>query len=339
MQDTVITELNSARAASRIEGYIPVGNMASGASLAIPYVAIKGARAGTTLWINGQVHGNEVAGIVAALDFINGLVPGDLSGNVVITSTSNPLGFDARRKNVPLDDNDLDQTFPGRMAGFTTERFAYNLLAEIRRVAPDLVISMHSQGTPNISKTYAVYKQPPDTSVTEKFLFPFMGAFRPSVACRMSVEPGSGEILGNHAGALDYQLNSIGIPTFMIELGSGQRADPAEVSLGVSGFREVAMRLGILSGAPESRPATLRRVTRRGHLPVSHGGLFRALRKPGELVPAGEPLGEIMNIHGHVVERPVAAQDVIIIAIRVDPVVHTGDRVAYVAYTWDEISF
>ena len=79
-------------------------------------------------------------------------------------------------------------------------------------------------------------------------LFPYMAAFRPRVACRMSVAPGSGELLGNHAGALDYQLNALGIPTFMVELGNGQRADPAEVALGLAGFFDVARRLGIVPG-------------------------------------------------------------------------------------------
>ena len=73
-------------------------------------------------------------------------------------------------------------------------------------------------------------------------------------------------------------------------------------------------------------------------MPVFAGGLFRASRRPADLVKAGEPLGEIMNMHGHVVERPSLERDVIIIGIRVDPVVHTGDRVAYVAYEWTDIA-
>ena len=50
-------------------------------------------------------------------------------------------------------------------------------------------------------------------------------------------------------------------------------------------------------------------VTRRGHFPVANGGLFRPCQKPGEVVRAGQALGEIMNIHGHVVETPTAPQD------------------------------
>ncbi|MFN0161068.1 MAG: succinylglutamate desuccinylase/aspartoacylase family protein [Burkholderiales bacterium] len=334
---TIQATLAAAAPGSRIEGFVPVGNMASGALIGLPYVALRGARPGKTLWINGQVHGNEVTGIVAALEFVNGLDAGQLAGNIVITSTANPLGFDARRKNAPQDDNDLDMSFPGRENGYSTELLAHHLLREIRAVRPDLVISMHTQGTQTASKTYAVYKEPPQSPVTGPQLFPYMVAFQPSVVCKMSVLPGSGEILGNHSGALDYQLNMAGIPTFMIELGTGQRADPNEVLLGVAGFTDVVRRLGIAAGAPLAGPHTLRHVTRRGHFPIARGGLFRPRQKPGEVVPAGQALGEILSIHGHVVERPTAPQDLIIIAIRVDPVVHSGDRVAYVAYEWAEV--
>jgi predicted deacylase len=333
---TVANAMGSVGASGRAVGDVVIGTMASGAAIAMPFVCVKGARPGRTLWINGQVHGVEVTGIVAALEFANALEPSEMAGRVVVTSTANPLGFDGRRKNAH-DDNDLDQTFPGRADGYISERFAHRLLAEIRALAPDLVISMHAQGPQVASRSYTVYKQPPGTGVAESALFPWMAAFRPLVACRMDVGPGSGELLGNHAGALDYQLNALGIACFMVELGVGQRADPAEVETGVAGFREVARQLGILRGEPAPAPPTLRLVTRRGHLPISNGGLFRPACGPGDVVRAGTPLGKIMNLHGRVVETVAIARDALVIAIRVDPVVHCGDRVGYLAYEWGDV--
>lgn len=337
MKNSIANLLASLPEGGRGHGDAVIGTMASGAQIAIPFVCVRGTRPGRTLWINGQVHGVEVAGIVAALDFANSLQAPELEGTVVVTSTGNPIGFDLRRKNAH-DDNDLDQTFPGRADGFITERLAHRLLEEIRAVSPDLVISMHAQGPQVVSRSYAVYKQPPDGSVPESMLMRHMAAFDPIVACRMDVRPGSGELLGNHAGALDYQLNRIGIPCFMIELGVGQRAEPAEVERGVRGFREVARQLGIVRGPAQPAPASLRRVTRRGHLPITHGGLFRPSCAPGEIVPAGRALGTIIDLHGRAVETVVLDHDALVIAIRVDPVVHCGDRVGYLAYEWDDVA-
>lgn len=334
-QGLVRKALHTLAPGSRTDGVIPVGTMASGSAFGIPFIVLKGKRPGKTLWVNGQVHGSEVTGIVSVLDFVNSLDLQAMSGNLVVTSTGNPLGLDARQKNAPQDGNDLDQTFPGRKDGFISERIAWLLFEEIRGV-PDLLINMHAQGSQAISRSYAVYKEHANGTVSAKSLFPYMGAFNPHLACRMNLEGGQGELLGNVGGALDYQLLAIGIPAFMVELGVAQRAEQDDVAQGIAGFNGVAKRMGIIEGQP-GKIDTLRRVTRRGHATVTHGGLFRPSRRPGDLVRAGEPFGEIMDMFGKVVERPSLARDAIIIAIRVDPVVHSGDRFGYLAYEWDDV--
>lgn len=331
------THLSQMQPASRTEGMIPVGTLASGNPFGIPYVLLRGAQNGKTLWIYGQVHGNEVTGIVAALDFLNGLDPQDMTGNIVFTGTGIPQGMDARQKGAPQDNADLDQSFPGRADGFFTDRLAYAQFEEIRAVKPDLLINMHTQGSQTIARSYTVFKEHPDGGVAPQALYPAMAAFEPMVACRMSLQRGQGELPGDIAGALDYQLLNIGIPAFMVELGVGQRAEAADVDQGVRGFTDVARQLGILPGAPRAR-SSLRRVTRRGHATVSHGGLFRPSRRPGDIVKAGEPMGEVMNIFGQVVERPALPSDALIIAIRVDPVMHSGDRFGYFAYEWEDVA-
>uniref|UniRef100_UPI003F495267 hypothetical protein n=1 Tax=Cupriavidus necator TaxID=106590 RepID=UPI003F495267 len=54
---------------ARTSGQLPVGSMASGMSVTLPYVAVRGAQPGRTLWLHGQVHGDEINGMVAALRF------------------------------------------------------------------------------------------------------------------------------------------------------------------------------------------------------------------------------------------------------------------------------
>lgn len=332
---TVKETLSEQRPGTRVHSKISVGTMASGADIAIPFVAVKGAAPGPCLWINGQVHGNEINGIFAALDFVGQLDPAKLRGSVVVSSTANPLALDARRKAAPQDDQDLDQSYPGRVAGFTTERLAHALFTEASANASAL-INMHTMSHAFEAKPYAVYKVHSNGKVKEGDLLRLIAPFQPSVACRMSVESGKGELPGNIAGALDYQLLSAGIPAFMIELGAGLRAEPHYIKQGIEGMRSVAGLLGILDGAPPGR-ATLRRVTRRSHVMFDHGGLFRASRAPGEVVKKGEPMGEVMDIWGRIVETVALPYDAVIIGVRRDPVVHTGDRFGFVAQEWEEL--
>jgi predicted deacylase len=328
-------ELERMEPGTRGKGRISVGTMASGAEIALPYVLLKGARPGPCLWIVGHVHGTEINGILAALDFVNGLDLGALSGSVVLVSSGNPLALDARRKTAPQDEQDLDQSFPGRADGFTTERLAFALFEEAKDCA-DTLVNMHTMTAPFEAKVYAVYKVHPNGRVPEEQLLRRISPFRPSVACRMSVQPSQGELPGNIAGGFDYQMAERGVPAFMIELGAGGRATPADIHQGIEGFRGVARALGMVEGANE--PRTLRRVARRGHITLSQGGLFRAACAPGEVVKAGTIAAEVMNLWGEVVERVAMPSDVIIIGVRREPVAHTGDRFGFVAYDWDEVT-
>lgn len=336
---TVIADFLKVAPPGRHSGQLPVGNRASGAAVAISYVVLKGERPGPTLWINGQVHGNEVAAIVAALDLINTLDTTMMAGALIFTASGNPLAFDVRTMFSPQDYGNLDQSFPGRPDGFITERLAFRLLSEILAVRPGLLISMHSQGTEADSRLYGVFKQPPESDVGIDAIFPYLRLFDPMVVCRMRIEPGSGEIPGNHAGALDYQAMLNNIPAFMIELGTGQRCHPDDVAMGIDLFGRVLRRMGIVDGVAPTGSDACPLVTARGHLTVDLGGLFRAACKPGEVVPAGQPIGTTMDLGGNRIETLVCDHDVMIIAIRIDPVVHSGDNVAYVAHAWSNLDF
>lgn len=328
--------LAEAAPASRIEGRFHAGTMASGSEMAIPWVALKGSRAGRCLWINGQVHGPELNGVFAALDFVNRVEPRDLSGSVVVTATANPLALNARTKSTPQDEGDLDQSFPGNAGGLVTERLAHALFENAKGCA-DLLINMHTMGHMFDSRPYAVYKLHPNGKVTEQALLEMIAPFQPLVACRMKVEQGLGELPGNIAGALDYQMLSLGIPSFMVELGSGSRAEAPYIAQGIAGIEDVARRMGILPGIPGRLPR-IRRVTRRAHVTVSKGGLFRAAKVPGDRVRAGEPLGSTMDLHGKIVEAVALPHESIVIGIRRDPVVHFGDRAGFVALEWDDLT-
>lgn len=326
--------LASTAPGSLATGAIFVGRLASGMAVEIPYVIAKGEKPGKCLWLNGQVHGDEINGIVAALDFVRGLDRSALSGSVVVSSTANPLAFDGRRKKAPQDDIDLDQSFPGSAAGLSSERMA-KIFFEACAPA-DVVVNLHTMGTTFDADPYAVYKVHPNGCAGEDMLLSLVAPFAPAVACRMSIAGGTGELPGNLAGALDYQCLDRGQIAFMIELGGGGRLVAEHVAQGIAGFTGLARRLGLLPGMAEA-PSALRQVTKRRHVTCAEGGIFRALARPTDILPAGQPLGEVMDLHGSVRERVTLPFDALIIGIRRDPVVHFGDRVAFVAEQWTDV--
>lgn len=320
---------------ARRNGSLAVGTMASGAEIALPYVAIRGAHPGKTLWLHGQVHGDEINGLIAALRFANALDPRRMHGNVVVTPTGNPQALDIRRKRNPYDDLDLDQCYPGSAQGLISERLAHALFSEVRGTA-DLLINLHTMNALFDSKAYAVYKLHPESGVSEQTLLSHIALFEPNVSCRMDVG-GKGELPGNIAGGLDYQCLAAGIPAFMLELGGGSRFEAHNVALAERGFGRLARQLGILPDGDASGPDEVRRVTRRGWITFKAGGLFVAAVAAGDTVAAGTLLGTTMDLHGQSVEEIRVDGPRVIIGLRRDPVVHTGERTAFVAYDYDQV--
>jgi predicted deacylase len=314
-----------------------VGTMASGAPIAISVLAARGGGDGPTLWINGQVHGNEMNGLLAALDFFGELDAKSLTGNVVVSTTANPLALDARVKFAPQDQQDLDQTFPGDLGSLTSDRMSRALFAEVRACATT-VVSMHTMPALYAAEPYGVYKLHPDGGVVEADLLRMIGCFGVAHACHMGVASGQGELPGNIPGALDYQCQKAGIPAFMIELGSGGVENRRHVRQGTDGFHGVAATLGMTAGPAPCDPDSVMRVRRRFHLTCDRGGLFRRAHDPGDIVPAGTPLGAVQTLHGETVERATWEKDLLVIGIRSEPVVHTGDRLAFVAEEWLPVS-
>jgi len=320
---------------TRDRGQLAIGGMASGQTIAVPYLLIKGTRPGPCLWVSGNVHGDEINGTMTSIRLHQRVDPAGLSGSLVIVPTSNPLAFDAREKHTPQDGLDLDQSFPGRSDGMVTERLASALLAEIAECA-DVVVSLHSIGWVMQSRPYAVYKLRPDGKVSEADLLACIACFEPSVACRMQVSPGQGELPGNVAGALDYQCLALGKRAFMLEVGSARRLQEDVVAAALTGFERLLIRLGMRAGTLP-QPVRLRRVTQRAQVTGTRAGIFRPLVSPGDLVRAGTALAETLDLNGEVVEHTRFDHDVIVIGIRAEPVVHLGDRTVFVASAWDEV--
>ncbi|WP_454766087.1 M14 family metallopeptidase [Cupriavidus campinensis] len=331
--------LHKSEGPARTSGQLHVGSMASGMAVTLPYVAVRGARPGRTLWLHGQVHGDEINGMVAALRFARALRPEAMQGNVVVTPTGNPQALDARRKRNPYDELDLDQTYPGNASGLISERLAHALMAEVRGVA-DVLINLHTMNPLFDARPYTVYKVHPDSRVTEADVLAAMAPFHPHVACQQDVG-GKGELPGNISGALDYQCLAAGICAFMLELGSGSRFEPENIAVAERGFHALAVQMGILDGTSTASAAparTLRRVKRRGWITADGGGLFLPAARAGDLVREGASIGDTMRLDASVTPVSPFPRDGVLIGLRSDPVVHTGERLAFVAWEWDTVN-
>ena len=313
---------------------VDVGQLAHQAVIKTPVIVVCGKKEGPTLWINGTVHGDELNGSYAAWELAGEIDTGELAGNLIVTPVCNPIAFEARNKISAIDSMDMDTAFPGDPEGMLTQRIAYIIYKEIKATATAL-INFHTMATPYKANPYTVRKLVPgvDKSVND-IAESMQRAFGVKTNCLVDLGGATNELPGVTNGALDITCMKDGIPAFMGEMGQGGKIEDAYVDVAKRGITNVMIVLKMLSGEI-SEPDERVLITKRKFLRTDLGGMMRMAAAPGDTLKGGDTLYRIHYYGDHVQDIPVKT-DSYIIGSRENPVVSTGDRVAFVGTEWSE---
>ncbi len=311
---------------------VPAGELAHKAVVQLPVIVVAGKKEGPVLWINGTVHGDELNGSYAAWELSGEIDPEQLSGTLVVTPICNPIAFECRNKISAIDNMDMDTAFPGDPEGMMTQRIAHLIYREIKANA-GAVISFHTMATPYRADPYSVRKIIPGVSDSVNEVSEGMQrAFGVVTNCVVDLRGDTNELPGVTSGALDITCMKDGIPAFMGEMGQGGKVETEYVEAAKKGILNVMRYLKMLDG-PVEKPGRQVLITKRRFLRSDKGGMIRMNVKSGDEVKAGESL---LNLHyyGDEMESYPARTDCYVIGVRENPVVSTGDRVAFVGTEW-----
>lgn len=311
---------------------VPAGELAHKAVVQLPVIVVAGKKEGPVLWINGTVHGDELNGSYAAWELSGEIDPEQLSGTLVVTPICNPIAFECRNKISAIDNMDMDTAFPGDPEGMMTQRIAHLIYREIKANA-GAVISFHTMATPYRADPYSVRKIIPGVSDSVNEVSEGMQrAFGVVTNCVVDLRGDTNELPGVTSGALDITCMKDGIPAFMGEMGQGGKVETEYVEAAKKGILNVMRYLKMLEG-PVEKPGRQVLITKRRFLRSDKGGMIRMNVKSGDEVKAGESL---LNLHyyGDEMESYPARTDCYVIGVRENPVVSTGDRVAFVGTEW-----
>lgn len=311
---------------------VPAGELAHKAVVQLPVIVVAGKKEGPVLWINGTVHGDELNGSYAAWELSGEIDPEQLSGTLVVTPICNPIAFECRNKISAIDNMDMDTAFPGDPEGMMTQRIAHLIYREIKANA-GAVISFHTMATPYRADPYSVRKIIPGVSDSVNQVSEGMQrAFGVVTNCVVDLRGDTNELPGVTNGALDITCMKDGIPAFMGEMGQGGKVETEYVEAAKKGILNVMRYLKMLEG-PVEKPGRQVLITKRRFLRSDKGGMIRMNVKSGDEVKAGESL---LNLHyyGDEMESYPARTDCYVIGVRENPVVSTGDRVAFVGTEW-----
>jgi N-alpha-acetyl-L-2,4-diaminobutyrate deacetylase len=294
-------------------------------SVMIPISVVKRGE-GPTALLTGANHGDEYEGPIALFDLARTLRVQDVSGRVIIVPAMNYPAFRTATRTSPIDEGNLNRSFPGRPDGSVTEKIADYFTRHLLPLS-DIVLDFHSGGKTLDFLPYAAAHELPD-KVQEKRCFEAVAAFSAPWSMKM--------IEIDAVGMFDTVAEMAGKVFVTTELGGGGTATAKSASIAKRGVSNLLKHAGILAGAPETRP------TRWLDMPSSdcfgfseEEGLVEFLKDLGDPVAKGEVVARIYPI-GHTGRAPFehkAALDGLLAARHFPGLVKAGDCLAVVAST------
>jgi predicted deacylase len=255
----------------------------------IPFPAgvICGAPGPTALLVAGN-HGDEWEGQVVLTELLQALQPEQVRGRIIILPCANLPASMAGLRTSPLDDGNLNRSFPGAPDGTVTQQFAHFIATELIPQA-DLVLDLHSGGSSlmYLPCTLATGHADPARLAAHVAAIRAFGAPNAYLQGRAEGQGGV-RTLGATAEAL-------GILSIATELGGAGTVTPAILAMARLGVRRVLAHAGLIDPPPEPPEAT--RIIRIGDADdwtyAAAPGVFEPLAVPGDTVQAGQPAARL----------------------------------------------
>jgi predicted deacylase len=276
--------------------------LAAGTKVSSPVVIVNGAQDGPVLVATGATHGNEIVGTTALLSTVRALDPTMMRGTLIAITVANPLAFEAASYGSPYDGLHMAEPmlWPAARAGTITQRLAASFRPALDQATH--YIDVHGNADP----AYPMVMLFPDQAADHN-----LRAEQRRMADATGLTPvtmleppdASGGFVGTVAGQPAAAASAHGIAGIMLELVSRQTANAAES--GRIAIMNVMRRISMIDGELEQQPMPRLPGSFRYHggLVNNHAGIFWAKRQPGELLKAGETIGEITDAWGDVVEE------------------------------------
>jgi predicted deacylase len=247
---------------------------------ALPVHCAMGVQSGPHLLITGGVHGDEYEGPATAESFFAQLDPTRLTGTVTLLPVVNVSAWQARQRRTPIDDADLNRSFPGDLQGKPTARLAAAVFETFVRPA-HAVIDLHSGGI--AMKHLPMVGVPGTDSRAQQLLDAFDRRFH---SWRMPDVPG---VFSNEA----QKLGKIAVG---VEWGGGGSLDPIGVAALTDALARSLQALGMGDGGfkPPALNDSSSRPILAGNYQGSPGqGIWHPGVLLGDTVVQGDPLGRL----------------------------------------------
>ncbi len=265
-------------------------------------------------------HGDELEGQYVCYE-LNRIIKNNmnkLKGIVDIYPALNPLGIDSIQRGIPMFDLDMNRIFPGNENGAMAEHVASKIIADIS--GSDMCIDIHAS---NI-----FLREIPQVRINEDSKDRLL-----NYAKLLNTD-----FIWVHASAtvleatLAYSLNSINVPTLVVEMGVGMRITEEYCNQLVDGIFRLMKEIGIWDGETKEVKEPIVSTDREvGFVNANSSGIFIPKASHWSSIKKGELIGNILNaLTGEIEEEILSPCDGLIFTLREYPVVYSGSLIARV---------
>jgi N-alpha-acetyl-L-2,4-diaminobutyrate deacetylase len=253
---------------------------------------------GPTALLLGGNHGDEYEGQVALRKLAATLDPAAIAGRVIIVPSLNLPAARAGRRVSPLDEGNLNRSFPGRPDGTPTQKLADYYLRHLLPLG-NLIVDLHSGGRTLDFLPFAASHELPDAHQQARCAAA-RDAFGAPVSLLLREMDGG--------GMLDGEAEALGAVFVTTELGGGGTITRRTVEIAERGLRNVLAHAGILRGpgataegpSPTSpaAPAALRLAMPGDDCYVvsESEGLVEPCADLGDVLERGQPVARVWDL-------------------------------------------
>lgn len=233
-------------------------------------------------------HGDEYEGQIACAKLLRALAAAVVRGRVIFLTSANFPAAMAGLRTSPIDDGNLNRSFPGDPDGTPTEQIAW-YIETVLLPQCDFLIDLHSGGSSLMYVPSGLCRRFADPARMEQSLA-LLRAFAAPASYVASSPQGDDR---TSAAAADRQ----GVIHLGTELAGGGTLTIAALHAAVEGVKRVLRQVGALADTVAIEAAPPTRLLQVGgadyYVYAPDSGLFEPLVELGTEVAAGQPAGYI----------------------------------------------
>ncbi len=242
---------------------------------------------GPTVIVQGGNHGDEYEGPITIGELMRDLDPSQVNGRLILLPALNVSAVDGARRTSPIDDLNLNRTFPGDPMGTITEQIsAY--VNDILFPLADAFVDLHSGGSSLTILPSAIIEPAEDQDLRRR-----------NTKAALAFGAPLAVVLNNLGDTRTSTASSVraGLVTVGTEMAGAGAVSIEALRLCRQGVRNVLVHLGVLDARHAKPPTTEPRLLKldgpRAYVYSTSEGVFEPSHEIGTMVDEGTAAGRV----------------------------------------------